>query len=410
MTATFTAPLAALTTIFTPPCPTSWLLIETKAPSQFPSVCVKQFPTGPASCDPPSWEDYITSRGFEYYSPAICPSGFSVGPSCIVTSANTAQGFPAIQDGETAAYCVPTGHTCTTDTSDFRGGVWGALQTTTAKGVSMTVGPAIQIRWRDSDLSTLETDPLTPGLAPSQTEIPTTIPVTRSSSSLSITTSLIVSVRTSSRPTKSITSTTSLAISRVATSTSTKPASTSSAPSPGITAPTQNTTSNSDDSSVSASDSKSHSPQTSNFTVAAIALTTILITILLLYTAHSTLRQYRRYRSGSKENAPFFTFLFTTPSRASRLSRSLFAADSISLSHSLKSIPTLSDLALEATSPMSELGAGDPLGSKDNPAELATTDSKSFMSRVSRMFTVRSRRSSTSTATIEGCIDDRGMD
>ncbi|KAI0153031.1 hypothetical protein GGR57DRAFT_468585 [Xylariaceae sp. FL1272] len=329
------------------------------------------------------------------------------------------------------------GHTCTTDTSDFRGGVWGALQTNTAKGVAMTVGPAIQIRWRDSDLSTLETDPLTPGLAPSQAESTTSIPVvrattisvvaTRSSSSSESLTSLVppisstssskfVVINTIGRPTStSIQTSTTLSMTEVRLSTNELP-STSSAPSPSITTPPQNGGSNSTDSSTSASDSKSRSPQTSNFTVAAITLTTILITILLLYAAHSTLRQYRRYRSGSKENAPVFIFLFTIPSRVSRVSRKL--------SDLSRSIPTrLYNLGvallvairrqrprhgpkcpekaiseLEATSPPSELGTGDPVGSKDNPAELATSDSRSFMSRVSRMFTVRSRRSSTSTS------------
>ncbi|KAJ3557426.1 hypothetical protein NPX13_g9931 [Xylaria arbuscula] len=105
MPATFTPPLAALTTVFTPPCPTTWLLTTTKVPSQFPP-----FPTtAPASCDPPSWDNYVSARGFEYYSPAICPDGFYVGPSCIVTNPRTGdQGFPEIQGGETAAYCIPT--------------------------------------------------------------------------------------------------------------------------------------------------------------------------------------------------------------------------------------------------------------------------------------------------------------
>lgn len=57
---------------------------------------------------------------------------------------------------------VPSGHTCTADTTDFRGGVWGA----TSLNGKFTVGPAIQIRFKRSDLSFLETHPLTPGLSP----------------------------------------------------------------------------------------------------------------------------------------------------------------------------------------------------------------------------------------------------
>lgn len=55
-----------------------------------------------------------------------------------------------------------SGHTCTTDATDFRGGVWG----TTSLDGKFTVGPALQIRFQESDLSLLETDPLTPGLSP----------------------------------------------------------------------------------------------------------------------------------------------------------------------------------------------------------------------------------------------------
>ncbi|KAK2607098.1 hypothetical protein N8I77_005803 [Diaporthe amygdali] len=158
MSVTITAPLAPLTTIFTPPCSISWLLTSSKNPSQFPP-----FPTtGPASCDPPNWAANIAGKGFQYYSPAICPSGFEVGPGCQITSTKTAEGFPAIEPEETAAYCVPSGFTCTTDTTDFRGGVWGA--TKEAGPPLFTVGPALQIRFQESDLSSLETHPLTPGL------------------------------------------------------------------------------------------------------------------------------------------------------------------------------------------------------------------------------------------------------
>jgi len=74
------------------------------------------------------------------------------------------EGFPPVMPGETVAYCVPIGMSCTTDTTDFRGGVWGWSQAVTEPGAAVTVGPAMQIRWRDSDLDILETHPLTPGL------------------------------------------------------------------------------------------------------------------------------------------------------------------------------------------------------------------------------------------------------
>ncbi|KAK3687832.1 hypothetical protein B0T22DRAFT_139941 [Podospora appendiculata] len=171
-----TAPLAALTTVFTPPCPTTWLITSTKILSQYPD-----FPTtGSPSCDPPSWAENLDSEGFQYYSPAICPKGFAVGPSCLLSTTRTAQGFPAIEPGETAAWCVPSGFTCTTDLSDFRGGVWGFThQGTKNAAFAATVGPAMQIRWVDADLSMLETHPLIPGRTPAKvkTVVTSTAPV-----------------------------------------------------------------------------------------------------------------------------------------------------------------------------------------------------------------------------------------
>ncbi|KAK0620562.1 hypothetical protein B0T14DRAFT_234033 [Immersiella caudata] len=155
------APLAALTSVFTPPCPTSWLISGTRLPSQLPV-----FPrTGSAGCDPPAWQRNLDGGGFQYYSPAVCPQGFVVGPGCGLTMARLDEGFPSVIPGENVAYCVPAGMSCTTDTTNFRGGVWGftQAQVITAPGDAFTVGPAMQIRWRDSDLDVLETHPLTPG-------------------------------------------------------------------------------------------------------------------------------------------------------------------------------------------------------------------------------------------------------
>ncbi|AEO60800.1 hypothetical protein MYCTH_2120773 [Thermothelomyces thermophilus ATCC 42464] len=144
-----------------PPCPTSWLLTTTWSFSQYPP-----FPTtGSAWCDPPPWRTNIANAGFHYYSPAICPRGFVVGPSCgIITKERTDEGFPAIATGETAVYCVPSGLTCTTELTDYRGGVRGFARDATALGALFTFGAAIQIRWVAADLTKLETHPLTPGL------------------------------------------------------------------------------------------------------------------------------------------------------------------------------------------------------------------------------------------------------
>ncbi len=191
-----TAPLAALTSVFTPPCPTSWLLTTTRAPSQYPA-----FPTtGPPSCDPPSWRTNIARGGFHYYSPAICPAGFVVGPNCGIAKVRTDEGFPAIERGETAAYCVPIGLTCTTDLTDFRGGVWGFARAGSTAGALVTVGPAIQIRWVDADLTMLETHPLTPGLKLGQAVPETFSAAVQPPSSTSIDTST-----TTSAPDKKLT-------------------------------------------------------------------------------------------------------------------------------------------------------------------------------------------------------------
>ncbi|GAB1319694.1 Mid2 domain-containing protein [Madurella fahalii] len=198
-----TAPLAALTSVFTPPCPTTWLLTTTRLLSQYPT-----FPRrGPESCDPPSWSSNIAGAGFHFYSPAICPDGFVVGPSCGLTKTRTNEGFPAIAPGETAVYCVPSGLTCTTDTTDFRGGVWGFARRATTSGALVTVGPALQIRWVEADLTALETHPLTPGLRFAVTEesprvtstaerIRTTLARESSRTSMSSATSTSVPVRT----------------------------------------------------------------------------------------------------------------------------------------------------------------------------------------------------------------------
>ncbi|KAK4652065.1 hypothetical protein QC762_608020 [Podospora pseudocomata] len=171
-----TAPLASLTSIFTPPCSTTWLLTTTRLLSQYPP-----FPTaGPASCDPPSWQSNIAGGGFYYYSPAVCPEGFHVGPSCGLTRTRTAEGFPAVEKGETVAYCVPKGLTCTTDITDYRGGVWGYTRDGTAWGARVTVGPAIQIRWVEADLTLFETHPLTPGLTLVKSEMGVATAVARS--------------------------------------------------------------------------------------------------------------------------------------------------------------------------------------------------------------------------------------
>ncbi|KAI0873267.1 hypothetical protein GGS24DRAFT_402234 [Hypoxylon argillaceum] len=454
MTATFTPPLAALITVFTPPCPTTWLLTSTKAPSQFPP-----FPTAaPASCDLPSWTIYMAERGFDYYSPAICPSGFSVGPSCIITNPRTAQGFPAIQAGETAAYCVPNGHVCTSDTSDFRGGVWGVSRTASTNGAQVTVGPAIQIRWRDSDLESLETDPLTgpkdtitdvivtPTSIASSTEAPdssTTLP----------TPPFPFPQSSSSSPSSSIQSTTTSPISVIAPksfttlpSSSTSPSSTTSTPStttssssssatpPTTSIPTpESQTSPPPSSSTSqagkqASDGATPSPPPpasakqgpfTNFTTAAIILIAILSAIIAAYGGWALLQRYRRYRAGelstffarrSLPNKELFTswalrlrvdglWLLLHQRRPWRSAAAAAAGDEKDPPSPMDDKRKLPDAELGTEGPVPELGGSYAWGTKENPAELpipvdVPTERRSWMARLSSTLTARAKSGS----------------
>ncbi|KAI0599593.1 hypothetical protein F4775DRAFT_118280 [Biscogniauxia sp. FL1348] len=428
MPTTFTPPLDALTTIFTPPCPTTWLLTTTKVPSQSPP-----FPTtGPASCDPPSWDSYLDSGGFQYYSPAICPSGFVVGPSCEVTNPRTSEGFPAIAGGETAAYCVPSGHTCTSDTTDFRGAVWGFLRTATASGAAVTVGPAIQIRWREADLANLKTDPLTPGLQLAQSTTSVQEPPPSPSST---TTAAAATPPPPSRTTTQImqmtiipspnspsvnTSPTSFTSSTLRTSVSEDISSPSSSttetetpsPSPSSEAPEPASPSSSSSSSTtSGAQSPGSATQddgddgtdnanpitSSGFNIAAIALTATLLSVIQGYAGFLFIRRYRRYRAGhvstlfpppsSASSSPFLSFLASAaaalclfPSR-SRRDRGTTKTKRGADRH--PGIPEMEaarwwdnknpDAELGAEGPLPELengGGASPLGSSENPAEL----------------------------------------
>ncbi|KAI0545573.1 hypothetical protein F4679DRAFT_599334 [Xylaria curta] len=423
MTATFTPPLAALTTVFTPPCPITWLLTTTKVPSQFPP-----FPTAaPASCDPPSWGEYVSERGFEYYSPAICPSGFFVGPSCIITNPRTAQGFPVIQAGETAAYCIPNGHTCTSDTSDFRGGVWGVSRTASANGAQVTVGPAIQIRWRAEDLDGLETDPLTPGArttaaeplptetteteaTPTSTSEPETTSIeeppppppslpSSSSTQVTIVTTLPLTSASTSIPTSASSSPSSLSSSLSSespplSSTPTQESQTSPTPSPSPSpSPSQRAGQNAP--AQESQDKNNNKSSSSNFTVAAIILTTILISLLAGYGAYSIIRQYRRYKAGeTKDFVGFRIEAWVWRFFDNRRRKKNMAA----MTEEKPKRRKLPDAELGTEGPLTELGDTKPFGTIENPAELptpttpTTTERWSWRSRVSRMLTVRSTK------------------
>ncbi|KAI0405493.1 hypothetical protein F4802DRAFT_171984 [Xylaria palmicola] len=408
MAATLTPPLAALTTVFTPPCPTTWLLTTTKVPSQFPP-----FPTAaPASCDPPSWDGYLSQRGFEYYSPAICPSGFYVGPSCIVQNPRTGQGFPAITAGETAAYCVPNGHVCTSDTSDFRGGVWGMSRTASTNGAQVTVGPAIQIRWRAEDLDSLETDPLTPGprsTDPPSQVLPTSTPESSASSVGPQTeaglpsgpTSFSSSLRSSTLVRTVLPEPTESAPRGSQTSPSSSPPSTTreaqTSPPPPPSTSSQNGQKTSATPVVPVkedADGRGGRSPRPDFTVVATVLLTILLVIFATYGWYCVLQRYRRYRAG--EAKTFFVFEAQAWARRRLLRwrerwwrRGTTTATEQQDEEKAPARRRLPDAELGTEGPLPELGSTQPYGTMENPAELATAERWSWMSRVSRKLNVR---------------------
>ncbi|KAI1372513.1 hypothetical protein F4677DRAFT_432459 [Hypoxylon crocopeplum] len=134
-----TPPVAALTTVWTPS--EGCFPVSTRSTSD-----IDMFWTSNPECAPPGYETYFETY---YYSPAICPSGFTVGCSRY----GSFQG-PSVESTETAMLCVLSDYVCTP-------GAWNYYATNTDLEYAQIM---IQIRWAESDLSTLETHPLTPGL------------------------------------------------------------------------------------------------------------------------------------------------------------------------------------------------------------------------------------------------------
>ncbi|XXH02146.1 hypothetical protein Hte_008514 [Hypoxylon texense] len=134
-----TPPVAALTTV--------WTASEGCFPvSTRPMSDIDMFWTSNPDCAPPGYASYFDTY---YYSPAICPSGFTVGCSRY----GSFQG-PDVEPTETAMLCVMSDYFCTP-------GDWNYYATNTDLSYAQIM---IEIRWAESDLSILETHPLTPGL------------------------------------------------------------------------------------------------------------------------------------------------------------------------------------------------------------------------------------------------------
>lgn len=314
-------------------------------------------------------------------------------------------------------YCVPSGFTCTSDTTDFRGGVWGFLRTTTANGAAVTVGPAIQIRWQEEDLSNLATDPLTPGLSPTRILTPVPAVVATTVREIPPSTSVPTSITSATVPRKitlspvpaQVSSTTMLftstynngndgensengdGISSISSNTIINGGDISSSSSSGSSSSTIiNNNSNDNDNNTSSDKTNQNAPiNASSTSVATMALSGILMSIMLTFLVVAAIRRYRRYRAGEvKSYLPFHLGkLFT------RKPRSGIPPSSVTAGH----LSEKADAELDAEGPIPELGPGVPLGTKENPAELVGSGVRSgvrnsWMSQVSRMFTVKKRK------------------
>ncbi|KAI8632208.1 hypothetical protein F5Y19DRAFT_492093 [Xylariaceae sp. FL1651] len=381
---TSTPPLAAITTVFSPPCPTTWLLTTNQPPPDFP-----QFPTtGPTSCDPPLWRAYLDSKGLAYYSPAICPSGFSAG--CRISDPQVNRGFAPIQSDETMAYCVPFGHICTSDIGDILHGVWGLARTATAAGSFVTVGPAIQIRWRSKDLSILETDPLTT----TNLDDTTNVQIPKTGSTPSASTSSDITLVTTMTPISTSGLSSSVSPNSELTTPATFLSSTTSIPSRPIepatssTSPLGNGTQDGGGSDAPKENTNSgdngHTPSVTSFAVLAIVLTTILISILVL-------QQYRKYRAGGKPmRVVFKSKTWLAWQRAPKEDR---CCDCMKPG-------SLPDAELGTDRPLAELSAAEAIGTTDNPAELGAVERHSWMTGVSKiMFSIGLRSNSADSKT-----------
>ncbi|KAK7914619.1 hypothetical protein PG985_012322 [Apiospora marii] len=168
-TATLPRQAGPLTTIFTTPdfcAPGRWMYTDTPALSS--SICM-----------PPDFNRFYDYK-YGFYSPGICPAGYTEGCAFPKTLAGNTNGTPfyggTVMAGETARICCPTGYTCYTGSDEdkiysqciatgrkttFLGYNYGSNTYLTT--VTDAMAYAIQVRWQSSDLPSLETDPTVPG-------------------------------------------------------------------------------------------------------------------------------------------------------------------------------------------------------------------------------------------------------
>ncbi|KAK4113034.1 hypothetical protein N656DRAFT_797577 [Canariomyces notabilis] len=97
--------------------------------------------------------DNLVEGYWGYYSPGICPSGYVI--SAIHTTTVPSYYEAPLKPSETLAFCVPSSWTLAKHTKS--GYVRSAFVFT---GTGIASAPAFPIRWAESDLSRLETHPL----------------------------------------------------------------------------------------------------------------------------------------------------------------------------------------------------------------------------------------------------------
>lgn len=109
---------------------------------------------------PPKFHQ-LYAYSFGFYSPGICPTGYSKGCDFPNDRARTDDGGMVyfggdVLAGETVRVCCPTGYTCLlNDPYSYS----KCVHTTDSSELAF----ALQVRWQESDLSILATDPTVPG-------------------------------------------------------------------------------------------------------------------------------------------------------------------------------------------------------------------------------------------------------
>lgn len=110
---------------------------------------------------PPKFKQ-LNDYSFGFYSPGICPTGWGKGCDFDNAKARTDDGgwvyFGGdVLAGETVRICCPSGYSC------LENDPYSSSKCTRVTESSTETAFALQVRWQESDLSILATDPTVPG-------------------------------------------------------------------------------------------------------------------------------------------------------------------------------------------------------------------------------------------------------